>query len=147
MKTLKYIFIVLSPLIVLLTGSWLTIYYTHTFYLYLGIGIIAFSFLCAEIGILLKYKKIKISNLILGLKEQLPLNRAFKNFFITGNALGLFSIRSHQREDGKLKVMYNTKETAQKAADSMGKKMNKHFSVYKCIYCNGYHLGKNRENK
>lgn len=43
--------------------------------------------------------------------------------------------------------MYNTKETAQKAADSMKKKMNKHFSVYKCIYCDGYHLGKNRDNK
>lgn len=89
----------------------------------------------------------KIRNIILGLKDQLPVKRAFRNFFITGNAWGLFSIRSHQREDGKLKIMYNTKETAQKAAESMGKKMNKHFSVYKCIYCDGYHLGKNRDNK
>ena len=43
--------------------------------------------------------------------------------------------------------MYNTKESATKAAESMKKKMNKHFSVYKCIFCDGYHLGKNRDNK
>ena len=89
----------------------------------------------------------KLKNIILGLKEQFPLKRAWRNFFITGNAWGMFSIRSHQRDDGKLKVMYNSKPTAQKAATSMGKKMGKHFSVYKCIYCDGYHLGKNRENK
>jgi hypothetical protein len=89
----------------------------------------------------------KLKNISKALWGQLPVQRAFRNFFITGNAWGMFSIRSHQREDGKLKVMYNTKATAQKAADSMGKKMNKHFSVYKCIYCDGYHLGKNRDNK
>jgi hypothetical protein len=59
----------------------------------------------------------------------------------------MFHIRSHQREDGKLKVMYNTKASAQKAADSMKKKHDKHFSVYKCVFCSGYHLGKNRDNK
>ena len=90
---------------------------------------------------------VKIKNLILGIREQGPFKRAFKNFFITGNAWGLFSIRSHKRENGKLKIMYNTKETAFKAVESMEKKMNKHFSVYKCIYCDGYHLGKNRDNK
>lgn len=89
----------------------------------------------------------KIKNLILGIKDQGPFKRAFKNFVITRHAWGLFSIRSHQREDGKLKVMYNTKESAQKAALSMEKKMKKHFSVYKCIYCDGFHLGKNRDNK
>ena len=30
--------------------------------------------------------KIKLKNLILGLKEQGPFKRAFRNFFITGNA-------------------------------------------------------------
>lgn len=90
----------------------------------------------------------KLKNIILALYDQGPFKRAFRNFFITGNAWGLFYISSHQRRDnGKLKVMYNTKESAQKAAESMEKKMNKHFSVYKCIYCDGYHLGKNRENK
>ena len=90
----------------------------------------------------------KIRNLILAFYEQGPLKRAFRNFFIIRNAWGLFSINSHQRQDnGKLKVMYNTRESANKAAESMKKKMDKHFSVYKCIYCDGYHLGKNRDNK
>lgn len=91
---------------------------------------------------------IKIKNIVLALYEQGPIKRAFRNFIITRNAWGMFYIISHQRQDnGKLKVMYNTKESAQKAADSMKKKMNKHFSVYKCVFCDGYHLGKNRDNK
>ena len=142
MKTLKY------PFVILLFGLWLTIYYVHSSYLYLGMYYIIFAILWIGIELFLNYNKIKIENLFLGIEEQLPLKRAFRNFFITGNAWGLFSINSHQRQDtGKLKVMYNTKETAKKAADSMAKKMDKHFSVYKCIFCDGYHLGKNRDNK
>ena len=90
----------------------------------------------------------KIRNLILGIKEQGPFKRAFRNFFVTGNAWGMFHINSHIRQDnGKLKVMYNTKETAMKAATSLEKKNGVHFSVYKCVFCDGYHLGKNRDNK
>jgi hypothetical protein len=91
---------------------------------------------------------VKLKNLYLALLSQGPFKRAFRNFFITGNAWGMFSINSHQRQDtGKLKVMYNTIESAQKAADSMQKKHDKHFSIYKCVFCDGYHLGKNRDNK
>jgi len=90
---------------------------------------------------------IKFRNLRLGLKDQLPLSRAFRNFFITGNAWGLFHKRSHFRDDGTPKVMYTKRSSADKAAESMKKKHNKHFSVYKCIFCDGFHLGKNRENK
>ena len=90
----------------------------------------------------------KIRNLILGLKEQLPLKRAFVNFFVTRNAWGMFHINSHIRCDiNKPKQEFNTKESALKAAESMKKKHGKHFSVYKCIFCDGYHLGKNRDNK
>lgn len=90
----------------------------------------------------------KFKNFILALKEQGPLKRAFRNFVITRNAWGMFHINSHQRADtGKPKVMYNTKPSAQKAADSMKEKQGKHFSVYKCVFCDGYHLGKNRDNK
>lgn len=60
----------------------------------------------------------------------------------------MFHKNSHQRMDtGKLKVMYNTKQSAEKAAVNMSKKLDKHFSVYKCVFCDGYHLGKNRDNK
>ena len=90
----------------------------------------------------------KLKNILLALKEQGPLKRAYTNFIVTGNAWGMFSKNSHMRMDtGKLKVMYNTKKSAQKAATSMSKKHNKHFSVYKCVFCDGYHLGKNRDNK
>lgn len=89
----------------------------------------------------------KLKNLYLGLKNQLPLKRLFRNFFITGNGWGLFSKTSHRRRDtGKEKVSYSEK-SAHKAANRMGEKYDKHFSVYKCIYCDGWHIGKNRNNK
>jgi hypothetical protein len=91
--------------------------------------------------------RIKLRNVILGLKDQLPLKRAFRNFFITGNALGLFNKRSHYRMDGKAKQGFPTKESGRKAADAMQRKHGKYFSVYKCIFCDDYHLGKNRDNK
>jgi hypothetical protein len=87
-----------------------------------------------------------LKNLYLGLVEQGPFSRAFKNFFITGNAWGLFHKRSHYREDGSEK-MGLSKKSAIKAAKKMEEKHSKHFSVYKCIYCDRYHIGKNRENK
>lgn len=90
----------------------------------------------------------KLKNIILALKDQGPVKRAFRNFVITRNAWGLFHKNSHWRGDsGQEKVMYNTKATALKSAEAMGKKRGIHFSVYKCIYCDGYHLGRNRENK
>ena len=89
----------------------------------------------------------KIKNIYLAIKEQGPFKRFIRNFFVTGNAWGMFSKRSHFRDNGVSKVMYNTKTSVIKAAKSMGKKHNKHFSVYKCIYCDGYHIGKNRDNK
>lgn len=89
----------------------------------------------------------RLRNIYLALKDQLPVKRFFKNFFITHNAWGLFSERSHARDDGKLKISYSTKISAGKAAASMEKKTGKHFSNYKCMWCDGYHLGKNRDNK
>lgn len=34
-----------------------------------------------------------------------------------------------------------------KPQKKMGEKHGKHFSVYKCVFCDGYHIGKNRDNK
>ena len=87
-------------------------------------------------------------NLILALKDQGPFKRAFRNLFITGNAWGLFHINSHVNQaKGTDKVKYNTKKTAIKSAEAMSKKTGKHFSTYKCAFCDGYHIGKNRDNK
>lgn len=89
-----------------------------------------------------------LKNIFLALKDQLPLKRLFINFFITRNGLGLFHINSHIAVySGKPKVMYNTRKSALKAAESMSKKKSVHFSCYKCAWCDGYHIGKNKENK
>lgn len=92
--------------------------------------------------------RITFRNLRLALIDQLPWGRAWHNFVVTGNAWGLFHINSHIRGDNQQpKVMYNTRVSAVKSAEAMGKKQNTHFSPYKCAYCNGYHIGRNRENK
>ena len=93
-------------------------------------------------------KKIKYGNLKIWLKDQLKRKVWFKNFFITRNAWGAFSINSHMNQHtNKEKVMYNTVEGAKKAAEAMSKKRGVHFSYYKCLFCDGYHVGKNRDNK
>ena len=90
----------------------------------------------------------KLRNIILVIKDQMPLRRFIRNFFITKNARGLFHINSHVSfSSGKPKVMYNTKKTATKAALSMEKKHGVHFSNYKCLHCDGFHVGKTRENR
>ena len=91
---------------------------------------------------------IRIRNLMLALKYQLPLRRALRNFFITRNAWGMFSINSHiSQSSGKPKIAFPTYESAQKAAERMGQKHGKHFSVYKCVFCDSFHIGKNKDNK
>jgi len=78
----------------------------------------------------------------------MPLKRFIRNFFITRNAWGLFYINSHVNQNtGKEKVGYNTKKTALKSAEAMGRKHDKHFSTYRCAYCGKFHIGKNRDNK
>jgi hypothetical protein len=90
----------------------------------------------------------KMRNIILVVKDQMPLKRFIRNFFITRNAWGLFHINSHiSQGSGKPKVMYNTKASATRAAESMTKKHGVWFSNYKCLHCDGYHVGKNRDNK
>ena len=90
----------------------------------------------------------KLRNILLALKDQLPIKRFFRNFFVTRNAWGLFHINSHVAAgSGKLKVMYNSKATAEKSAVAMMKKNGCYFSNYKCIHCDGYHIGRNRDNK
>ncbi len=92
--------------------------------------------------------KIKWKNLVLALKEQLPWKRFIRNFFITRNAWGLFHINSHVNgATGVPKVQYSSLKSASNAAEAMKKKTGKHFSTYKCAFCDGYHVGKNRDNK
>lgn len=88
----------------------------------------------------------KIKNICVALYDQVPFIRFIKNL-IKGHIFGLFSKYSHINKNGNPKVKYNTKTSAQRAATTMSEKKNVHFSNYKCIYCSGYHIGKNKENK
>lgn len=76
----------------------------------------------------------------------MPIKRFLRNLR-KGHVFGLFHKRSHYRFDGKEKVSYNTKKSAEKAAKKMMKKQGVYFSNYKCLFCDGYHLCKNRETK
>lgn len=92
--------------------------------------------------------KIKFKNLWIWLKDQIKRKRFFINFFITRNAWGAFSINSHiNQHTNQPKITYGSVKSAQKAADAMSKKTGKHFSFYKCLFCDGYHVGKNADNK
>lgn len=88
----------------------------------------------------------KLRNIYLALKDQLPLARLLRNLF-KGHLFGLIHERSHVNANGKPKISYPTKWSAIKAAEAMKKKRGVHFSNYKCMRCDGYHIGKNSENK
>jgi hypothetical protein len=83
----------------------------------------------------------KLKNLFLAIKHQ-PL----KEWVVTRNAWGIFSINSHRNQHtGKDKVAYPTKESADRAANAMNKKNGTDTLVsYKCAHCDGWHIGNNR---
>ena len=90
----------------------------------------------------------KIKNLLLAIYDQLTRKGAWRNIFVTHNAFGIFSRYSHiARGSGKPKMPYPTKAVALKAAKAMSEKHGVHFSVYKCAWCDGWHVGKNSQNK
>ena len=90
----------------------------------------------------------KIRNLFLAIYDQLTRKGAWRNIFVTHNAFGIFSRYSHTaRGSGKPKMSDPTKAVALKAAEAMGEKHGVHFSVYKCAWCDGWHVGKNAQNK
>jgi hypothetical protein len=88
----------------------------------------------------------KFRNILLALKDQGPFSRFWRNLK-KGHLIGLFSKRSHFRDNGNPKVCYNTKETATRSAAAMQRKNGTYYSNYKCVYCDGYHIGRNSENK
>lgn len=85
---------------------------------------------------------IKFRNIFAALRDQGPLKRFIRNLR-NGTILGLFHKRSHQTLAGKDKIMYGSKESAIKAANAMMRKQpGVRFSNYKCLYCDGFHIGK-----
>ena len=92
--------------------------------------------------------RISFRNCILAIWNQLTRKGAWRNVFVTHNAFGIFSKYSHiSRRSGKPKIPYPNKKVALRAAEAMSKKHGVHFSVYKCAWCDGWHIGKNAQNK
>lgn len=87
--------------------------------------------------------KIKLKNVYLVIKDQMPLKRFIRNFFITRNAFGLFYKSSHiATYNNSPKIGYSSSASALKAALKMEKKNpEKKFSAYKCLWCDKYHIG------
>lgn len=86
-------------------------------------------------------KGIKIKNLPVWIKHQLNLDGWVKRLFIKRSAWGAFSVYSHiKRSNGKPKIAYSTKNKAENAAVDMAKKYGKSFTVYKCLFCDGWHV-------
>ena len=66
--------------------------------------------------------------------------------------MGRLSIYAHtRRSDGKAKITYKSKSQAEKAASDMSNRYGYPFIVYKCLFCDGWHVskavGKNAEGK
>ena len=78
----------------------------------------------------------KLRNIFLALKDQMPISRFFRNLR-KGHLIGLFSKRSHGNASGKPKISYSSK-----AAAAMMKKRGTYFSNYKCVWCEVIILGK-----
>ena len=77
------------------------------------------------------------------LKDQLSHPGWFERLFVHRTAWGAFTVYSHlRRTDNKEKIGYKTREDAQQAADSMKKKYGAEFVVYKCLYCDDWHVSK-----
>lgn len=84
----------------------------------------------------------RLRNIWLALLDQGPPRRFLRNLF-QGRLRGVLQRRSHVTMHGKPKVEFGHKETAENAAREMETKTGKKFSSYKCLYCDGYHIGKN----
>ena len=88
-------------------------------------------------------KNIKFKYIGTWLLDQLRQPGWFDNLVVNRRAWGAFSIYAHRRRsDGRTKASYSTRESARKAADSMAKKHEVPFAVYKCLFCKGWHVSK-----
>ena len=91
--------------------------------------------------IIASIKGIKFRNLPVWIKHQLNLDGWVQRLLIQRSAWGAFSAYSHiKRSNEKPKIVYSTKNKAENAAVNMAKKYGKPFTVYKCLFCDGWHV-------
>lgn len=88
-------------------------------------------------------KKIKSKYISIWLKDLLSQPDWFRNLILNRSAWGAFSIYAHaKRSDGKSKISYKSKAKAEKAAFDMTKRYGCPFTIYKCLFCDGWHVSK-----
>ena len=93
--------------------------------------------------ILTSITKIKPRYIGIWLKDQLGRPDWLRNMFVHRSAWGAFSIYAHaRRSDGKSKTTYLTKMQAEESASKMAMKYGSEFVVYKCLFCEGWHVSK-----
>jgi hypothetical protein len=63
---------------------------------------------------------------------------------VTRTGWGIFNQRSHYRASGKPKVAHRNAAEGWKTALQMQDKHGGEFEAYKCIFCDDYHVGRNR---
>lgn len=93
--------------------------------------------------VLTSLKEIKLKYIGCWLKDQLGRPDWFHNLIVDRSAWGAFSIYAHaRRSDRKPKISYSSKAKAEKAAFDMSKRYGYPFAVYKCLFCEGWHVSK-----
>ncbi len=88
-------------------------------------------------------RQIKLRYIGSWLKDQLGRPDWFRNMVVNRSAWGAFSFYAHaRRSDEKSKIAYSSKAKAEKAAFDMTKKYGTPFTVYKCLFCEGWHVSR-----
>ena len=88
-------------------------------------------------------RKLKPKYLVLWLVDQFRQPGWFRRLLIKGNAWFAFSIYSHiGKKDGKEKTSFALRKQAKKNADKLSVAVGTPYIVYKCLYCDGWHVGK-----
>ena len=89
------------------------------------------------------FKAIQLRHIGAWFSDQLHQPAWFDNLVVSRRSWGAFSIYSHlRRSDGKAKSAHASRKEAQKAADTMVRKYDASFAVYKCLFCDNWHISK-----
>lgn len=88
---------------------------------------------------------IKYKNLKIWFKEKTCRPKWYLDILSYRRFWGAFSICSHRRRsDGKPNISFSTQAKALKAVRSMEQKYGAEFTVYKCLYCDGWHVARSK---
>lgn len=86
---------------------------------------------------------IKLRYLKPWLKDQLGHPGWFRRLVVDRTAWGAFSIYAHlKKSSGEPKIMHRDRQKAVKQAESLAKSHQASFEVYKCLFCEGWHVSR-----